>query len=101
VQFWPAFTRLAAHDSFRAGSFSAGEASPIHLLPLRKTELRRTKREGPVSEKSTRRALDCAGESRMVRNRSVFRLQMQLWPCNFTRERYYSAESDPKKGDSR
>ena len=50
-----------------------------------------------MSEKSMRRALDCAGEFRTARNRSVFRLQMQLWSCSITQEPYNLRDSDSKK----
>lgn len=43
------------------------------------------------------RAQDYAGQSRKVRDRSVFRAQMQLWSCNIFQEPYNSTESDMKK----
>jgi hypothetical protein len=53
-------------------------------LQRAKTESLITKEEGAVSEKSTRNVLDYAAKPNMVRHRSAFRLQMQLWPCNTT-----------------
>jgi hypothetical protein len=57
----------------------------------------RTKEEEEVSEKSARSDIDNVGEIRTAWNRSVFRLQMQLWPCDSTRERYNSDKLFPKK----
>jgi hypothetical protein len=57
----------------------------------------RTKEEGEVSEKSARNDIDNVGETRTARNRSVFRLQIHLWSCDSTRERYNSDKSVPKK----
>jgi len=66
-------------------------------LQTRRIEPLRTKEEGEVSEKSARDDFDNVGETRTARNRSGFRLQMQLWPCDSTRERYNSDKSVPKK----
>jgi hypothetical protein len=40
---------------------------------------------------------DCAGESSTVKNRSVFRPQVQRWPWNTHQERYNLTESVTKK----
>jgi hypothetical protein len=50
-----------------------------------------------VSAKSTRKALDYAVESGAARNRSVFRPELQLCPCQTAEERYNSSEPRPKK----
>ena len=50
-----------------------------------------------MSEKSTRKAPDYADESRAARNRSVFRLEFQLFPGHTAEERYNSSESGLKK----
>jgi hypothetical protein len=57
----------------------------------------RTKKEGEVWEKSASNDIDNVGEIRTARNRSVSRLQMQLWPCDSTPERYNSGKSVPEK----
>jgi hypothetical protein len=38
-----------------------------------------------------------AAYTRTAWNRSVFRLQMQLWPCYSNRKRYNSDKLDPKR----
>ena len=50
-----------------------------------------------MSAKSTRKALDYAVESGAARNRSVFRPELQLCPCQTAEERYNSSEPRPKK----
>ena len=50
-----------------------------------------------MSEKSTRKAPDYTVESWAARNRSVFRLEFQLFPGHTAEERYNSSEPGPKK----
>jgi hypothetical protein len=50
-----------------------------------------------VSEKLARNDIDNLGETRTARNRSVFRLQMQLWPCDSTRSGTIEANRSPKR----
>jgi hypothetical protein len=50
-----------------------------------------------VSEKLARNDIDNLGEARTARNRSVFRLQMQLWPCDSTRSGTIEANRSPKR----
>ena len=50
-----------------------------------------------MSEKLARNDIDNLGETRTARNRSVFRLQMQLWPCDCTRSGTIPANRSPKR----
>ncbi len=50
-----------------------------------------------MSEKLARNDIDNLGETRTARNRSVFRLQMQLWPCDSTRSGTIEANRSPKR----
>jgi hypothetical protein len=50
-----------------------------------------------VSEKLARNDIDNLGETRTARNRSVLRLQMQLWPCDSTRSGTIEANRSPKR----
>ncbi|GEM_PF-2899905 len=50
-----------------------------------------------MSEKLARNDIDNLGETRTARNRSVFRLQMQLWRCDSTRSGTIEANRSPKR----
>ena len=50
-----------------------------------------------MSEKLARNDIDNLGETRTARNRSVFRLQMQLWPCDSIRSGTIEANRSPKR----
>ena len=50
-----------------------------------------------MSEKLARNDTDNLRETRTARNRSVFRLQMQLWPCDSTRSGTIGANRSPKR----
>ena len=50
-----------------------------------------------MSEKLARNDIDNLGETRTARNRSVFRLQMQLWTCDSTRSGTIEANRSPKR----
>ena len=50
-----------------------------------------------MSEKLARNDIDNLGETRTARNRWVFRLQMQLWPCDSTRSGTIEANRSPKR----
>ena len=50
-----------------------------------------------MSEKSTRKAPNYAVESRVARNRSVFRPELQLCPCHTAEERYNLREQGRKR----
>ncbi len=50
-----------------------------------------------MSEKLARNDIDNLGETRTARNRSVFRLQMQLWRCDSTRSGTIEANQSPKR----
>ena len=50
-----------------------------------------------MSEKSTGNDLDYAVKSRMARHGTVFRSQMQFWPCRAAHEQYNASDSELKK----